>query len=177
MRRPKKAPKIVILAGPNGAGKTTFAREFLASEESKPKFINADLIARGLSPFAPERAAFEAGRIMLTQIEQFVQRSESFAFETTLSGLTYARQIRKWREAGYYVKLIFLSLPTVELALARIRMRVSQGGHDVPEEIVHRRFTAGLENFRNIYQKLANLWILYDNSGNQPRPIEMGENK
>jgi predicted ABC-type ATPase len=105
-----------------------------------------------------------------------VDRSESFAFETTLSGLTYARHIQDWREAGYHVKLIFLRLPTVELALARIRMRVAQGGHDVSETIVRRRFTAGLKNFRNIYQKIANIWLLYDNSGQQPRLLEMGQN-
>ena len=120
--------RIVIIAGPNGAGKTTFAEEFLPREADCPDFINADLIARGLSPFAPEKAAFEAGRIMLAQMAARVKAGKSFAFETTLSGLAYSRRIPRWRAAGYHVKMIFLSLPSVELALARIRARVAQGG-------------------------------------------------
>src|SRR5687767_8506864 len=111
-RKPRKTPprkRIVIIAGPNGAGKTTFAQEFLPREAACPDFINADLIARGLSPFAPEKAAVQAGKIMLDQIAQKVRRAESFAFESTLAGLNYSRHIPRWRKAGYHVKLIFLS--------------------------------------------------------------------
>src|ERR1041384_2136895 len=108
-RRQPRAKNIVIIAGPNGAGKTTFAQEFLLGEAECPDFINADLIARGLSPFAPEKAALQAGKIMLGEIARKVARNESFAFETTLSGLNYARHIPRWRQAGYFVKLVFLS--------------------------------------------------------------------
>src|SRR5262245_31909701 len=110
--------RIIILAGPNGAGKTTFAREFLTHEASCPTFINADLIASGLSPFVPERAAIKAGRLMLEMIEQTVRRGDSFAFETTLSSKNYARLIPKWRAKGYSVSLHFLYLPSVATALA-----------------------------------------------------------
>lgn len=114
-------PKIVIIAGPNGAGKTTFARAFLPQEAQVSRFINADLIAAGLSPFAPEAEAIKAGRLMLDEIAECVRRRESFAFETTLSGLGYLRHIGAWRASGYHVSLFFLSLPTAEFAVARVR--------------------------------------------------------
>ena len=168
--------KIVIIAGPNGAGKTTFAREFLPREAGCPDFINVDLIAAGLSPFEPERAAVRAGRLMLQEIHRLVRDGESFAFETTLSGRQYARLIPSWRAAGYHVKLIFLSLPTVELALARVAARVAQGGHDVPQDVVRRRFDRGLRQFREVYQPLVDNWVLYDNSGRTHRLIASGDN-
>ena len=146
------AQRIVIIAGPNGAGKTTFAWEFLPNEAGCPIFVNADLIAAGLSPFAPELVALKAGRLMLEAIAEHVAKGESFAFETTLSGLSYARMIPRWRQAGYVVKLIFLSLPDVEMALARVSTRVSQGGHHVPEAVVRRRFAAGIEHFHSRYK-------------------------
>ncbi|MBI3817485.1 MAG: zeta toxin family protein [Planctomycetes bacterium] len=170
------SPRIVIIAGPNGAGKTTFAEEFLPREAGFLNFINADLIARGLSPFNAENAANQAGRIMLQQISLYVAARGDFAFETTLSGVGYVTKIRDWRARGFHVKLIFLSLPTVELSLARIRSRVILGGHDVPEDVVRRRFHRGLENFHNIYSKIVNDWILYDNSGSTPTPLESGGN-
>ena len=120
--------KVVIIAGPNGAGKTTFARAFLPNEAGCPDFINADLIAAGLSPFEPNRAAVRAGRIMLEEITRAAADGRSFAFETTLSGLSYARRIDLWRRGGYTVKLVFLKLSSVEEALARVAMRVRQGG-------------------------------------------------
>ena len=120
--------EVVIIAGPNGAGKTTFAREFLPREGGCPRFINADLIAAGLSPFAPERAAVRAGRIMLEEIVRAAAGGSSFAFETTLSGLAYVRRIEQWRRDGYTIKLVFLKLSSVEEALARVAMRVRQGG-------------------------------------------------
>lgn len=165
--------RIVIIAGPNGAGKTTFAREFLPNEAGCPNFVNADLIAAGLSPFEPERAAFRAGRLMLEEIRHHLDLEESFAFETTLAGLTYARMIPLWQQAGYVVKLIFLSLPDPEMALARVAARVMQGGHNVPEAVVRRRFAAGIRNLGR-YRLLVNSWQLYDNSTSPPELLEEG---
>ena len=174
MRR--SGPRIVIIAGPNGAGKTTFAGEFLTNEADCPDFINADLIARGLSPFAPEKAAFEAGRVMLGLMAARVRAGRSFAFETTLSGLAYARRIPRWRRAGYHVKAIFLSLPSWELAMERVRTRVAQGGHDVEGAVVRRRFGRGLANFERVYKPLVDAWVHYDNSGPAPRLVDSGDN-
>ena len=159
--------RIVIIAGPNGAGKTTFAREFLPTDAALPNFVNADLIAAGLSPFDPDLVAFKAGRIMLEMIAEHVRRSESFSFETTLSGLTYAQMIPTWRSSGYLVKLIFLSLPNVEVALERVATRVIQGGHNVPVDVIRRRFEHGIKNF-DLYKSLVDSWQLYDNSGAPP---------
>lgn len=124
--------KIIIIAGPNEAGKTTFARSFLPVEAHLPRFINADLIAAGLAPFAPETAAIKAGRLMLEEIETCTHRGERFVFETTLSGLAYLRHIAQWRAQGYRVSLYFLSLPDADTAIARVAERVRQGGHDIP---------------------------------------------
>ncbi len=168
-------PRIIIIAGPNGAGKTTFAREFLPREADCPVFVNADLIAAGLSPFRPEVAAVRAGRLMLREIAVKATGGESFAFETTLSGHTYARRIPRWRTAGYWVEIFFLSLPSVELAVDRVRARVAQGGHDVPEPVIRRRFGSGLANFRRVYQPLVDGWKLYDNAGVSPVLLEWGE--
>ncbi len=166
--------KIVIIAGPNGAGKTTFAREFLPNEADCPVFVNADLIAAGLSPFDPEAAALRAGRIMLDEILGHVRRLESFSFETTLAGLTYARMIPLWRGSGYRVKLVFLQLPSEEVAVARVAARVAQGGHNVPEAVIRRRFRSGVRNFEVIYRPLVDSWSLYDNSGQRPKLVQRG---
>lgn len=168
--------KIVIIAGPNGAGKTTFALEFLPREADCPDFINVDLIAAGLSPFDPDRAAIRAGRLMLEEIRHRVRNGNSFAFETTLSGRHYARMIPRWRALGYHVKLIFLNLPTADLAVARVAARRAQRGHNVPEPVVRRRFDRGLRNLHNMYRTLVNSWALYDNSGMSPRLIASGDN-
>lgn len=168
--------KIVIIAGPNGAGKTTFAREFLPREAGCPDFINVDLIAAGLSPFAPERVALRAAKLMLGEIARRVRKGDSFAFETTLSGHNYARLIPRWRVAGYHVKLIFLSLPSADLAVARVATRVAQGGHSVPENVVRRRFESGLRHFHEIYKPLISSWVLYDNTGPSPRIIAEEDN-
>ena len=159
--------RIVIIAGPNGVGKTTFAREFLPTDAELPNFVNADLIAAGLSPFAPDLAAFKAGRIMLETIADYARRGESFSFETTLSGLSYAQMIPVWRSSGYLVKLIFLSLPNIEIALERVATRVIQGGHNVPEVVIRRRFVHGIQNFDH-YKVLVDSWQLYDNSDAPP---------
>jgi predicted ABC-type ATPase len=167
---------IVIIAGPNGAGKSTFAEEFLPREANCPVFINADLIAAGLSPFQPELAAIRAGRLMLEEIRRHAAAKESFAFETTLAGRVYAPMIRRWRDAEYRVELIFLRLNSVETAIARVAERVRQGGHDIPEPVIRRRFDAGLRNFSSLYAPLVDAWVLYDNSGNEPLLIDWKAN-
>jgi len=169
--------KIIIIAGPNGAGKTTFARSFLPAEAQCPRFINADLIAAGLSPFAPEAAALKAGRLMLKEIAECVRRGVSFAFETTLSGLSYLAQIRQWRAQGYHVSLFFLRLPDAETAIARVAERVRQGGHDIPEAVIRRRFAAGLRNLDQAYKPVVDTWAIYDNVGERPSLLEWGENE
>lgn len=133
--------KIIVIAGPNGAGKTTFARSFLPQEAQCPRFINADLIAAGLSAFAPETAAIKA-----------------------------------WRASGYHVSLFLMSLPDPELAIARVALRVRQGGHNIPEDVVRRRFDAGLRNFENVYKPAVNDWVLFDNEGESPILLEWREN-
>lgn len=168
--------KIIIIAGPNGAGKTTFARSFLPQEAQCPRFINADLIAAGLAPFAPETAAIKAGRLMLQEIAACAARGESFAFETTLSGLAYLAHIKVWRNAGYHVSLFFLSLPGTEVAIARVAARVRQGGHNIPDHVIRRRFAAGLHNFEGTYKPAVNAWAKYDNEGQRPILLEWGEN-
>jgi predicted ABC-type ATPase len=166
--------RILILAGPNGAGKTTFAREFLVHEVSCPAFVNADLIAAGLSPFDPARVALRAGRLMLELIAEHVARGESFAFETTLAGRNFARAIVQWRSAGYHVSLIFLSLPSAEVAMRRVAQRVRQGGHAVPDEDIRRRFDRGRDHFETLYKPLVDAWMLYDNAGDTPILIASG---
>ena len=168
-------PKIIIPAGPNGAGKTTFAREFLPNEAACQRFINVDLIAEGLSPFNPEIAAFKAGRLMVQEIATHVRRRESFAFETTLSGIRYARLIPQWKKKGFSVKLIFLKLPNAEMAIARVAARVAQGGHKVAAPVIRRRFVTGWQNFQEIYKPLVNAWILYDNAVDKPIFVNSSE--
>ncbi len=168
--------RIFIIGGPNGAGKTTFALEYLPHEADCPDFINVDLIASGLSPFDPDLAIIRAARLMLAEIKLRARAGSSFAFETTLSGRHYARLIPLWRAAGYHVKLIFLNLPTPDLAVARVAARVAQGGHNVPESVIRRRFESGLKNFRELYSPLVSSWEWYDNSGITPRLISAGGN-
>lgn len=167
--------KIISIAGPNGAGKTTFARSFLPAEAHCPQFINADLIAAGLSPFSPESAALKAGRLMLEELERLSRQGSSFAFETTLSGSSYLHHIRKWQELGYHVSLFFLTLPSAEIAIERIAQRVKQGGHHIPEDVIRRRFVLGKRNFENFYRVAVDAWAVYDNSNDEPTLIEWGE--
>lgn len=176
MTTPAERKKIIIIAGPNGAGKTTFARAFLPVEANLPRFINADLIAAGLAPFAPQTAAIRAGRVMLQEIRGCAGRGESFAFETTLSGVGYVRHINQWRSAGYRVSLFFFSLPDAEVAIARVAERVLQGGHDIPVHVIRRRFAAGLRNFHQRYKVAVDDWALYDNAGSVPILLDWGEN-
>jgi predicted ABC-type ATPase len=165
-------PKIVIIAGPNGAGKTTFARAFLPQEAQCLRFINADLIAAGLSPFAPEAAAIKAGRLMLQEIAACVAARQSFAFETTLSGRAYLRHIEDWCLLDYHVSLFFLSLPSADAAVDRVAARVRQGGHHIGEDVIRRRFVVGWKNFEACYRDAVDDWAVYDNFGSKPVLID-----
>lgn len=138
-------------------------------------FINADLIAAGFSPFEPELVAIKAGKLMLKTIKELVNRGESFAFETTLSGNGYARAIPTWQRLGYHVKLFFLQLPYVEMAIDRVAERVKQGGHNIPEATIRRRYNAGLENFHQTYKPLVDVWLHYDNADAHPKLIDWSE--
>lgn len=168
-------PNIYVVAGPNGAGKTTFATEFLPHYADCRNFVNADLIAKGLSPFAPSNAAFRAGRLMLREVEAYAERNESFGFETTLSGRSYKAMLGKLKVRGYAIRIYFLWAPDVNISIARIRERVSKGGHDVPEVLVRRRFTRSIKNFLGIYSAIAESWILFDNSKKPPAAIALKE--
>jgi predicted ABC-type ATPase len=167
-------PRAYIIAGPNGAGKTTFARGFLPDDAGCTTFINADLIAAGLSPFRPEAAELRAMRLMVEAMRECVAARRDFAIETTLSGRSYVTLIRSWKAAGYSVKIIFLKLPSVEEAIARVRQRVSLGGHHVPDDVVRRRFGQGWTNFEALYRPLVDAWAVYDSSGPFPSPISEG---
>lgn len=167
--------RILLIAGPNGAGKTTFARSFLPREGRLIHFINADLIAAGISPFQPEAAAIPAARIMLAEMSRLVADQTSFALETTLSGRNYARLIPTWRSKGYRVELVFLRLRSVRLACQRVSSRVRAGGHSIPVEVIRRRYHQGWENFESLYRPLVDHWELYDNSGLRPVLLSEGD--
>jgi predicted ABC-type ATPase len=169
------SPNLYVIAGPNGAGKTTFAREFLPNYGDCKNFVNADLIAEGVSPFSPEAAAFRAGRLMLEEIDVHARRGEDFGFETTLSGRSHVGLIRDLKQRGYKVHLFFLWLSAVDLALTRIKNRVLEGGHSVPESVVRRRFDRSIRGFFVHHQPLADTWLLFDNSGATPQPIAIKE--
>jgi len=168
-------PNLYIIAGPNGAGKTTFARKFLPQYVECLEFVNADFIAGGLSPFAPERAAIHAGRVMLEQIHSLAERGVDFGFETTLSGKTYMKLLQGMKKRGYLVHIFFLWITNVELSLERIKLRVRNGGHAIPEAIVRRRFGRSLPNFLRVYRHLADSWTIFDNSGDVPKMIAFKE--
>jgi predicted ABC-type ATPase len=165
--------ELYVIAGPNGAGKTTFAREFLPNYANCKNFVNADLIAQGMAPFSPDSAAVRAGRLMLSEIRSLARRGESFAFETTLSGRSYMSLFRQLKTRGYQIHIFFLWLDSVDLALSRIRERVSRGGHDVPEPVVRRRFNRSSRNFLLQYRELVDSWVLFDNSGKVPSVVAL----
>ena len=153
------------------------AVNYLFKEYAYLNFINADIIARGVNPIAPESVALAAGRAMIKQIQESVEMGESFAFETTLSGLNYARRIPKWRKDGYFVSLFFLWLPSPEIAIARVDKRVKAGGHDIPEATIRRRYKRGYKNFMHTCSKLVDVWLLYDNSASSAKLISRGTNE
>jgi predicted ABC-type ATPase len=170
-----RKPNLYIIAGPNGAGKTTFARKFLPDYVKCLEFVNVDLIANGISPFDPERAALRAGRIMLEQIHSLAERRVDFGFETTLSGKTYVTFLQGMKREGYSIHIFFLWINDVELALERIKLRVRNGGHTIPEVTVRRRFGRSLANFLLVYKPLADSWTIFDNSGDVPQMIAFEE--
>jgi predicted ABC-type ATPase len=171
---PRRAPRCIVIAGPNGAGKTTFAREFLPRGAGVVHFVNADLIAAGLSPFRPALVALAAGRLLLRELDRLAASRTDFAFESTLSGRSYAARFLRWKQAGYHIEFVFLRLTSAQLALRRIAARVRQGGHDVPKAAVLRRFDRGWINFDTVYRPLADAWAVYDNSGLRPTLVEKG---
>jgi len=155
---------LIVIAGPNGAGKSTTAPFLLKGTLKVTEFVNADLIAQGLSGFQPEGAAFHAGRVMLERIHYLANKRVNFAFETTLASRTFAPWIAELKKIGYDFHLIFLYLPSEDFAVARVAERVRMGGHNVPEETIRRRYRAGLKNFIHIYKQLSDFWRFYDNS-------------
>ncbi len=167
---------VYVVAGPNGSGKTTFAREFLPNYAKCPNFVNADLIAQGLSPFVPRAATIKAGRLVLSRVNEFSNNGTDFGFETTLSGKTHLRLFRKMESRGYKVHIFFLWVPDQELSLLRIKNRVAGGGHNVPAVDVCRRFNRSIDNFFNVYQPFTHSWMLFDNSGATPVLAAKGAN-
>ena len=169
-------PNIVVLAGPNGAGKSTTGPALLRDTLGITEFVNADTIAQGLSAFDPGGAAIKAGRVMLRRIHELAEDRASFAFETTLASRTFASWLGDLRETRYRVHVVFLWLPSADLAVERVAERVRLGGHDVPEDVIRRRYRTGLQNFFALYQSLAESWRVYDNSeADGPRLIAAGE--
>lgn len=167
---------MIVLTGPNGAGKSTTAPVLLRDVLGITELVNADLIARGLSAFEPERVALAAGRIMLARLRELARRRSSFAFETTLAGRSLIPWLAKLRRRGYRIHVVFLWLPSEDLAVLRVAERVRMGGHDVPEETIRRRYHAGLRNFFALHQRMAVTWGMYDNSrATGPRLIARGE--
>jgi predicted ABC-type ATPase len=161
-----------VIAGPNGAGKTTFARDFLPNEAGVIHFVNADLIASGLAPLNPGGAAIAAGRVFLAELDRLARTCESFAFESTLSGIGYVSRLKKMKQAGYRIEIVYLKVRSMRLALRRIAARVKQGGHDIPREDVLRRYQRSWDNFVRVYRPLADAWSVYDNSSVSPILLE-----
>lgn len=157
-------PNLYVIAGCNGAGKTTASFTVLPEMLDCKEFINADEIARGLSPLNPDRAAIEAGRIMLSKIDKLILNQQDFAFETTLASKSYSNTIKRARQAGFQVTLVFFYLDSHELAIERVKTRVIEGGHDIPEPVIIRRYNAGLKNLFTLYIPICDYWMIFDNS-------------
>ena len=166
---------LYIIAGCNGAGKTTASFTVLPEMLDCREFVNADEIARGLSPFHPEGVAIQAGRLMIDRVIHLLKEGETFAFETTLSTRSYVKLIQQAQRRGYFVTLLFFSLSTPEQAVQRVAKRVSQGGHNIPTDVVYRRFESGLSNLFNLYMPIVDYWALYDNSNIRTLHIASGE--
>ncbi len=171
LREPEEKPKIYILAGPNGAGKTTFADKFLPEFAGCKEFLNADLIAAGLSPYSPDSQAIWASKLLLERMNRLVEERQTFSFETTLAGKSYRPAIRRWRELGFEVHLLFLWLPSADMACERVLSRVRQGGHTIPENVICRRFSRGVANLFRIYLPCVDNAKDYDSSQVTPQKI------
>lgn len=169
---------MIIIAGPNGAGKSTLAPFLLRDKLGVPEFVNADTIAHGLSAFAPESVAFEAGRVLLKRLRALAAQRRNFAFETTPATRSYAGWLRQLRLAGYAAHLVFLWLRDVGIAFERVKERVRAGGHYVPDEVIRRKSSRGVQNFFGLYQHLVSTWAVYDPSiVNAPTLIAAGEER
>lgn len=157
-------PQVVVIAGPNGAGKTTASRSVLLHTYQIPTYVNPDIIAQGLSGFAPEAAAFEASAIMLKRLRQMAANGDDFSFETTLAARTYAPWLREIQKTGYFVRLVYVWLKSADLAVDRVKWRVRQGGHSIPEPTIRQRYVRSWDNFLRLYQPFADEWLVFDNS-------------
>lgn len=177
MKPPVKtaSPTLYLFAGSNGAGKTTFARAYLRQLDPIPRFLNADEIARGLSPLAPQTLAVKAGKLLLHEIQGCLESGKSFGLESTLSGTTYAKLLQQAKSIGYQIEIHYLWLPSPELAIRRIAQRVKMGGHDIPEADVRRRFTRSWKHFIHLYGPLADTWQVWDNRNKPPGLIMSSE--
>jgi predicted ABC-type ATPase len=170
-----RRPSVVVLAGPNGAGKSTIAPLVLRGSLDVVEFVNADDIARGLSAFNVEGAAVAAGRIMLGRVRELARQRVNFAFETTLASRTFAPWLQELRDGGYAFHLVFLWLPSADVAAARVADRVRSGGHSIPLETIQRRYHGGVRNFFRLYRPISTTWVMYDSSHPAPRLIAEGE--
>lgn len=157
-------PHVIVISGANGAGKSTIAPFLLRDGLEIYEFVNADVLAQGLSAFSPEKVAISAGKIMLARLNELAETGENFAFETTLSTKSFLPRLKKLRENGYQFNLVFIWLADPELAVLRVAERVKQGGHNIPEDTIKRRYEKGLRNFFSLYQPIADRWFFYDNS-------------
>lgn len=166
--------RLYVIAGCNGAGKTTASYTILPEILDCKEFVNADEIARGISPFQPEKVGIEAGRMMLKRINSLLSAGESFAFETTLSTRSYVTFIEKAKQLGYQVTCLFFLLDSEELAISRVATRVKEGGHNIPEEVIRRRYKGGLENFFNLFLPMVDNWLFVNNSGDSYEIIAEG---
>ena len=167
-------PNLFIISGCNGAGKTTASYTVLPELLQIKEFVNADEIARGLSPFQPEKVSIEAGKIMLRRLQELISQRQDFAFETTLSSRSFLRLINQAKEVGYTVNLIYYWLDSVKLAIARVKNRVAEGGHHIPSDTIIRRYHTGLKNFITLYKDKVDYWMVVDNSKTEPELIAEG---
>ena len=173
VNKPKR-PKVVVIAGPNGAGKSTAAPYLLKQALGILEFVNADQIAVGLSAYSPETVSFEAGRIMLRRLRELAAGNVNFAFESTLSSRTFARFLTGCKAQGYTVQIFYVALPSPELAVNRVALRVKMGGHNIPQADIERRFQRSLHNLYLLYLPLADRWTVLDNASGTLEPIAHG---
>lgn len=168
-------PNVIVISGANGAGKSTLAPHLLRDVFGIVEFVNADTIAQGLSAFAPEKSALTAGKIMLSHLKELAGRQKDFAFETTLASRFYANWLKDLQLSGYHFHLIYLWLKNADLAVERVLERVRVGGHNIPENVIERRYARGLQNLFDLYLPLANSWQIYDASAGKPQIIANGD--